>query len=165
MCERMRNMEDQKTVYDRALERHQEFLRRQRSGKLLIRSEERPWEQNRQGLIKWYFQEGVEEDSVLRGWNVFAHRIRRQGGKHVHQGGTVIFVLEGKGYSVVDGKRVDWEAGDLIMLPIKPGGVEHQHFNLDPNQEVKWIAFSFRPFKEYLASTITQKENSPDFKD
>lgn len=156
-------MEDSKTLYDRRLEGHQEFLRRQRTGKLVIRSEERPWEQNRQGLLRWYLLEGIEEEAVLRGWNVFVHRIHTQGGKHVHQGGTVIFVLEGKGYSIVDGKRFDWEAGDLIMLPIKPGGVEHQHFNLDPKQDVKWIAFSFRPFKEYLASTITQREDSPDY--
>lgn len=159
-------MEPQETgsLYDRALERQQEFLRRQRSGILLIRSEDRRWEQNRQGLLKFYLLEGVAGDEALEDWNVFVHRIRKQGGKHVHQGGTVIFVLEGKGYSIVDGNRVDWEAGDLIMLPIKPGRVEHQHFNLDPDKEVKWIALSFRPFKDYLASSITQKENSPDYK-
>ena len=157
------NMQDPQTVYDRSLEHHQEFHRRQNSGKLLIRSEERSWEQNRHGLLKWYLLDGVGEDAVLQGWNVFVNRVRTQGGKHVHQGGTVIFVLEGKGYSIVDGKRVDWEAGDLIMLPIKPGRVEHQHFNLDPDQEVKWIAMSFRPFKEYLSNMIIQRENSPDF--
>ena len=77
---------------------------------------------------------------------------------------AAIYVIEGKGYTVVEGQRQDWESGDLVLLPIQPGGVEHQHFNLDPDREVKWIALSFRPFKEYLASSITQKEISPDYK-
>ncbi|MDP2645805.1 MAG: cupin domain-containing protein [Desulfobacterales bacterium] len=157
--------QDPVTVYDRSLKRQQDFIGRQRSGKMLIRSEDRPWEQNRHGLIKWYTLKEVNDDVVLQDWNVFSNRIRTLGGKHVHQGGTVIYMLAGKGYSIVDGQRFDWEAGDLIMLPIKPGGVEHQHFNLDPEHEVRWIAFSFRPFKDYLASSITQKDTSPDYRE
>ena len=48
-------------------------------------------------------------------------RSRPRSGKHRHQGGLVIYVLEGKGYSIVDGERKDWEKGDLVLLPMKPG--------------------------------------------
>src|SRR5439155_811034 len=74
-------------------------------------------------------------------WNVFVQDIRVHSGKHRHQGGLVIYIMEGEGYSVVDGERHDWEAGDLLLLPVKKGGVEHQHFNKDDAHPAKWIAF------------------------
>jgi gentisate 1,2-dioxygenase len=95
---------------------------------------------------------------------VFSHDLKTQSGKHRHQGGLVIYVITGKGYSVVDGERVDWQAGDLLLLPIKPGGVEHQHFNLQPGADCRWIAFSYMPFFDHVASEFTQTENSPLFK-
>jgi gentisate 1,2-dioxygenase len=73
-------------------------------------------------------------------------------------------VITGKGYSVVDGERVDWQAGDLLLLPIKPGGVEHQHFNLQPGADCRWIAFSYMPFFDHVGSEFTQTEVSPLFK-
>jgi len=49
-------------------------------------------------------------------------------------------------------------------LPIKPGGVEHQHFNINPGSECRWIAFSYMPFFDHVASEFTQTEVSPLFK-
>jgi quercetin dioxygenase-like cupin family protein len=80
-------------------------------------------------------------------------------------GRPVIYVLEGKGYSVVEGERKDWEKGDLVLLPMKPGGVEHQHFNADPSKPAIWAAFINIPIQEYLASDLKQEEVSPDFKE
>ena len=64
----------------------------------------------------------------------------------------------------LDGERVDWTAGDLLLLPIKPGGVEHQHFNVNPGSECRWIAFSYMPFFDHVGSEFTQTELSPLFK-
>lgn len=47
-------------------------------------------------------------------------------GRHIHAE-AMIYVLEGKGYSVIDGKRYDWEAGDL--LHVQGPHTDHQHFN------------------------------------
>ena len=79
---------------------------------------------------------------------------------HAHSE-ELIYVLEGKGYSVVDGERHDWEAGDLLLLPIKPGGVEHQHFNTDPDTPCRWLAFIHWPTLDHLASPAEQLEDSP----
>ena len=100
----------------------------------------------------------------LQLWRVFIHTIATKSGKHAHQGGLVIFVIEGKGYSIVDGERWDWEKGDLVLLPLQPGGVEHQHFNLDDKPSV-WAAFINVPIQEHLASDLQQRETSPDFKE
>ena len=90
--------------------------------------------------------------------------IHHHSGKHRHQGGLAIFVLEGAGYTVVDGKRYDWKAGDLILLPIKPGGVSHQHFNADPKKPARWLALITNSYRPHLGYEIVQIEDSPDWK-
>ena len=102
-------------------------------------------------------------DTPLQDWIVFTHEIRTASGKHKHQGGLVIYVIEGKGYSEVDGERVDWEAGDVVLLPLRPGGVEHQHFNLDPDKPAVWIAFIRRAIQEFVASELQQTQVSKEF--
>jgi hypothetical protein len=62
---------------------------------------------------------------------------------------------------VVDGVRYDWKKGDLILLPIKPGGVDHQHFSEDPNEPAEWMAIRFYPFLDFLANTTKQIEARP----
>ena len=94
-------------------------------------------------------------------WNIFVQDIKVHSGKHRHQGGLVIYILEGEGWSEVDGERHDWEAGDLLLLPIKPGGVEHQHFNTDPDTPCRWLAFIHWPTLDHLASPAEQLEDSP----
>src|SRR5262245_13987428 len=99
-------------------------------GAIVIDGESRPWEPSRQGVYRFFqMRETDNGTTALRNWDIFISNVRKHSGRHVHQGGLVIFVLEGEGYSIVDGERVDWEAGDLILLPTKPDGVEHQHFN------------------------------------
>src|SRR5436305_1917508 len=102
---------------------------------------------------------------IVQHWRVFIHDIKTRSGKHTHQGGLVIYVLEGKGYSIVDGERKDWEKGDLVLLPMKPQGVEHQHFNADPSKPALWAAFIHIPIQEYLASDLKQEEVSPDWRE
>jgi gentisate 1,2-dioxygenase len=75
----------------------------------------------------------------------------------------VIYVIEGRGYSMVDGERWEWEAGDLMLLPLRPEGVEHQHFNLDTEKPSTWIAFINTPISEHLAHEMTQMQDSPEF--
>jgi hypothetical protein len=139
------------------------------TGRVVIRGEEMPWSMSRQALVKHYswpsrYAGGGPPIDVLDDWNVFVQDIRVHSGKHRHQGGLVIYIIEGEGYSVVEGERHDWEAGDLLLLPVKPGGVEHQHFNKDDAHPAKWIAFISASLFEFGASEMVQLENHPDFK-
>ncbi|MFC1816071.1 cupin domain-containing protein [Thermodesulfobacteriota bacterium] len=142
------------------------FAEQQMTGKVVIRDSDREWRTTEQSpKVKWYLQPHTFTDHALRDWYVFSHDVQKQSGKHKHQGGGVsIFVLKGKGYTIVEGKRYDWEEGDLILLPHKPGGVEHQHFNLEPEKECKWIAFIYLPYHNMLASVTTQIERFPEYK-
>ncbi len=151
-------------VYEMVLYQRKKFVEHQLMGKVLVRDRDRDWEITQQGRLKYYLQPHTFKDPVLVDWQVFKHDVRIHSGKHTHQGGLVIFVLEGKGYTTIGGVRYDWEAGDLILLPTQPGGVEHQHFNLDPGKPCKWIAFIYWPYWDALGSEMTQGELSPDYK-
>ena len=53
---------------------------------------------------------------IPKGWHT---------GKHSH-GEEALYILEGSGFSVVDGKRYDWDKGSCLFMPF---GSVHQHFN------------------------------------
>ncbi len=149
--------------YERALTWRKEAIERQYKAKIVVREEERDWEQTRQGRLKWFLNPFLHEDTVLLDRFFFLHDIRRMSGKHRHQGGLIIFIVTGKGYSTVDGERIDWEAGDMLLLPIKPGGVVHQHFNSEPGTPCLWLASINLPMFEWVATELVQSDISPDF--
>jgi hypothetical protein len=150
--------------YERIMRYLLDIRERSRTGKIVIRGAERPYKQNRQGYIQLFLSREVVEDSALKDWSVFVHEIHRHSGTHRHQGGLALFVLEGEGYTVVNGERIDWEAGDLILLPITAGGCEHQHFNRHADKPCKWIAFIHKPMWDEIGSYIEQVETSPDYR-
>ncbi|MFM9972690.1 MAG: cupin domain-containing protein [Burkholderiales bacterium] len=153
----------EKTSYEIAIKEDRAFAQRQLMGRIVCREEECPQDLTRQGRLRHYLGRTIP-DTPLRDWIVFTHEIRTASGKHRHQGGLIIYVIDGNGYSVVDGERVDWEKGDLVLLPLKPNGVEHQHFNTNPEKPALWMAFIHQPMREYLASEMTQSEVSPEYK-
>ena len=139
-----------------------ENMKRAEAGKVVIRGKDQPWEQAKQGLLKHFLHPALE-DTALPGWLFFTHEIRTHSGRHRHQGGLAIYVVEGRGYTTVNGQRVDWEEGDLILLPIMPNGVEHQHFNLDPDKPSRWLAFIPWSVSDLLGNEIRQVETAPDW--
>jgi len=151
--------------YEMFLRARKEFDERQQTGQIVIKPSDREYQITRQGRMFYYLNGMVFKDTPLQEWRVFTQDIKTHSGKHRHQGGFVIYVIEGTGYSVVDGERVGWEAGDLFLLPIKPNGIEHQHYNLDPTKGCRWIAFCYMPVFDHLASEFTQMELSPLLKD
>jgi quercetin dioxygenase-like cupin family protein len=136
-----------------------ERAERNRSGPVLIKASDHEVFVARQGRLQFYLNPYAYNDTPLQQWQVFKHEIRTRSGKHRHQGGVIIYVLDGKGYSIVDGERVDWKKGDLVLLPMKPEGVEHQ-----PGTSAVWVAFYSIPIIEHIAAEMEQVENSPEFK-
>ena len=151
------------TSYELAIAHDKEFAERQRLGRVVLRLEDCPQQQTRQGLLRFYLSPFVIHDTPLQHWSVFTHEVRTKSGKHRHQGGILIYVIDGQGYSIVDGERVEWEKGDLVLLPLQPDGVEHQHFNSDPGKPALWMAFVHFPMRDYVASEMTQMEVSAEY--
>lgn len=135
---------------------------RTKAGARLLKGKEIAWETGRQGVLRFYHTEVMSGNS-LDTIRLFVHEIRSHSGRHKHQGGFTLFVLKGRGYTTVDGVRHDWSQGDLILLPFKKGGVEHQHFNLD-NKPSRWLAFSSIPMGDMVGMMIKQEENYQGYK-
>lgn len=49
-----------------------------------------------------------------------------QSQQHGHMNSAIMYVLEGKGYDIHDRERLDWQAGDVMIVE---NGCVHQHFN------------------------------------
>lgn len=80
--------------------------------------------------------------------------------KHGHMNSAVVYVLEGRGYDIHDGERLDWQAGDAYI--VKDGCV-HQHFNSQPNYPVRALIMKSKPLFIFF-NLIFQKtvEQPPD---
>lgn len=153
-------------AYESNMRQRKAYIERNASGPVVIKAKDRKQIQARQGKLLYYLCPNNHPETPLQQWRVFTHEIRTCSGKHRHAGGLIIFVLEGHGYTIVDGERWDWKKGDLVLLPMKVGGVEHQHFNLGPpDKPAIWIAIINMPIHDCLASDLEQIENSPDFKE
>jgi len=126
------------------------------TGQIVFKGKDLPWQQSRQGKSKYYVHIRGEATQAVRDWYVFAKDIHSHSGRHTHQGGLVIYVTKGSGYSVFDGKKLSWKPGDLLILPVKPGGIDHQHFNDIEGETAQWIAFVFLPFLHATGSMLEQ---------
>lgn len=149
--------------YEAAIKLGRENAERNMIGRIVCKFAECPQMLTRQGRLRTYLELTIP-DTPLQDWVVFTHEIRTASGKHRHQGGLIIYVIDGTGYSIVDGERIDWEKGDLVLLPLREKGVEHQHFNTNPDKPALWMAFINRFLQDYVASEITQTEVSPEYK-
>jgi hypothetical protein len=144
--------------YERAMSHFLERRTLANTGRIVIKSEDVPWQQSRQGRSRYYLAHLSVPDTALRDWMVFQKDMHLPvEGRHRHQGGLVIYVTRGSGYSIIDGERVDWKPGDLLVLPVRPGGCDHQHFR-DPDSDVtpRWVAFIYFPFSFAMGAMLTQ---------
>lgn len=64
------------------------------------------------------------------------------GQKHGHMNSAVFYVLRGQGYDVHDGERMDYEAGDCLIVE---NGCVHQHFNTHPSEEMIVLVMKAKP--------------------
>jgi gentisate 1,2-dioxygenase len=64
------------------------------------------------------------------------------GQKHGHLNSAVFYVLKGYGHDVHDGRRIEWKAGDVMIVE---NGCVHQHFNDDPENEAILLVFKAKP--------------------
>lgn len=148
--------------YEYALRGRTEALQRGMNGQIVVRDSDREWELNRQGFLKFYLLGDKYPETALQDWWVFVHDVRKTSGKHRHQGGLVLFVLEGRGATEVNGEIIEWEKGDCVLLPLHPDGVEHVHYNRG-TEPAKWIAFVHVPAFDFVASEMVQTDINPNF--
>jgi len=150
--------------YEETLRLNAPARQRAKTETLVIRGKGISWRQNRQALTKTFLSVHNNGDAAAEDWVCFIHDVKVHSGKHRHQGGIQLFVLDGEGYTEVDGNKVEWGKWDLIVLPVKPNGCEHKHYNKVPGTPAKWMAFLYWPFTKPLGNMLEQVEESPYWK-
>jgi gentisate 1,2-dioxygenase len=88
------------------------------------------------------------EDNQM--WKTLGHR---------HTVEAVIHWLAGKGYSIVDGIRYDWEAGDFICVPIFAW---HRHVNLGDEPAIH-VASTTGPLYMGIGQAVYEDERYPEY--
>ena len=61
---------------------------------------------------------------------------------HGHMNSAVFFVLKGKGHDIHDGRRMDWEAGDALIVE---NACVHQHLSDDTDDETIVLVMKAKP--------------------
>jgi gentisate 1,2-dioxygenase len=107
----------------------------QRDGAWVIKGKTVPWETNDQGRMQWYLHPAIG-DTAIRSMMFFRQEIapRSKSGVQKTPGGSVLYIVKGRGYTTLDGVRHDWEAEDVLNIPIRADGVAVQHVNIDPEE-------------------------------
>src|SRR5581483_2793918 len=81
-----------------------ELKEKRLKGKIVLRGDELQWEQSPHARAKFYTSWHNWDDVCAPGWQSFVHDSRIHSGRHRHQGGTPLFVLEGRGHTEVNGR-------------------------------------------------------------
>jgi gentisate 1,2-dioxygenase len=66
---------------------------------------------------------------------------------HRQASSSVYLVIQGQGWSVIDGKRYAWEQGDVFAVP---SWACHEHVNASDTQAAALFAFTDRPVLQAL---------------
>ena len=75
--------------------------------------------------------------------------------KHRHSYETVLFVLEGEGHSEINGKKVEWQEGDAVYIPV---WAWHQHFNHSKTNSAKYLACENAALLQNLGNLAIREE-------
>ena len=133
----------------------------------VVRGKDLPLESNRQGLMRWYLHPAIR-DTILSTLMFYKQEIPpgSRSGKLKFQGGQVMYILAGRGHTLLDGVKHQWAAGDVLNLPLKRDGIIVQHFNDDPQTRAVFLACEPNLFActgVDRGSGFEQIEESPDY--
>jgi gentisate 1,2-dioxygenase len=139
-----------------------------KNGLQVIKESELPLEVSRQGLMRWYMHPAIKDTclSVL----LFYQQVIPPGsrsGRLKFQGGQVMMITEGRGYTTIDGVKHPWKAGDVVNLPLRADGIIVQHFNSDPDNQAAFVATEpnwLEGVSVDRGSGFEQLEDAPEYK-
>ena len=76
---------------------------------------------------------------------------------HRHTGSIVYTVAKGKGYSIIEGKRYDWNKSDIFVVP---SWAWHEHGNASERDDA--VLFSFSDLPSIQALGLYREETFAD---
>jgi quercetin dioxygenase-like cupin family protein len=174
-ADRARLMGKEVNFYADALKASEEFRADYATRLRVIKSEEMPWENSPDGLIKHIINERMDTaEHCVDAYMQFL-KPNEASGKHRHLSEELVFVLEGEGYDLhwdvkfecletfewewdEEPKRYDWKSGDFVYIPPY---CAHQHFAKD--SECRFICITSRIVKAMGFDWHDQLENAASY--
>lgn len=133
---------DGTTLWDQMVAAGREERERKANGYAVIERDKLEPELTPFGLLRWYTHPSLAGPNTRAIY--FCELEIPEGsrsGRIRHQGGIVHFVVEGSGYTDLDGTIHEWERRDLIGIPPRPKGVAFQHVNTGAGRVRMVLAF------------------------
>lgn len=75
--------------------------------------------------------------------------------RHRHTYETILWVLEGRGYSMIEDRRVEWRVGDALYIPV---WAWHHHVNADPSAKARYLACENAPMLQNMGRLAIREE-------
>ena len=76
---------------------------------------------------------------------------------HRHNYETVLYIVRGRGFTMVEDRKIEWQAGDAVYVPV---WAWHRHENTDPENDAEYLACENAPLLQNL-SGIALREETP----
>jgi hypothetical protein len=110
-------------------------------GLQVVKEKDLPLETNQMGQMRWYMHPNIK-DLCVNMMMVYQQEIPpgSRSGRIKFQCGQVIMILQGQGYTSIDGVKHSWKKGDVLNLPLRDDGIIMQHFNTDTKETAKFLA-------------------------
>jgi gentisate 1,2-dioxygenase len=77
---------------------------------------------------------------------------------HRHASSSVYLVIQGQGYSIIDGQRCNWEQGDVFAIP---SWACHEHANLSTTKAAALFSFTDAPVMKALGLYREAADTAP----
>ncbi len=134
----------------------------------LIKGKDLPWEDNKQGKMRWYLHPLVKSTCIFN-LQLYVQEIPpgSRSGRLLHQGNGVLYILEGNGYTMIDGHKYHWSKNDVVQLPLRTKGIVVQHFNTDSDDRARFVYCepnSVHALTVDRGSGFEQLEESPEYR-
>lgn len=147
-------MTSDKTYYESQFERIEAIREDMRKGKILSRARDRKYEVegSRGNRQAWLIAPDLGYPVKVIDAHVSEIPPGSHTGMHRHMCEAIIYILEGRGYSVIgdreeDFEKFEWEQSDAFCVP---AFFWHQHYNSDPAKKAVYYAVTANPLTESL---------------
>lgn len=78
--------------------------------------------------------------------------------RHRHNYETILYVLEGRGETVIEDRVIPWEKGDAVYVPV---WAWHHHRNLSETADASYLACENAPLLQNLGGIALREEGGP----
>lgn len=132
----------------------QEVAEKWKGSRLVIKSEELKFVNEAQGVSARVVNSQLGFANKQLGAFIREIPVGWKSGKHTHNMEAIILILQGNGYTVIDGTKYEWKKGDIITIP--PMSV-HQHFNGGNSESARFLAVTTMPLMVNIGGFMAEQ--------